>query len=115
MGVKYTAYSFVWIFYLLSQAVQQQQVCNDWLIVDTGSHSLATRGSTFAMQINAGAFFSALKKKKKKSLALTLHTRGTWDLYLLGPFISPHRSEKMDYVTSLDSRITSHTVAGSRV
>lgn len=63
MGVKYTAYSFVWIFYLLSQAAQQQQVCNDWLIVDTGSHSLATRGSTFAMQINAGAFFSALKKK----------------------------------------------------
>lgn len=57
MGVKYTAYSFVWIFYLLSQAAQQQLVCNDWLRVDTGSRSLATLGSTFAMQINAGALF----------------------------------------------------------
>lgn len=62
MGVKYTAYSSVWIFYLLSQAAQQQLVCNDWLIVDTGSRSLAIRGSTFAIQINAGIFFSAFKK-----------------------------------------------------
>lgn len=110
MGVKYTAYSSVWIFYLLRQAVEQQLVCNDWLIVDTGSRSLAIWGSTFAIQINAGAFFPHLKYIYIYiciSLGLMLHARETWDLYPLGTFIPPCSPKKMDYSTSRDSSITS--------
>lgn len=62
------------------------------------------------------AFFS---RKKKKSLSLALYAGETQGLNMLpsvqqDPFIPLRSPEKMDYLTSLASRITSHKVAVSQ-